>query len=146
MPRGVAAVYQNNWIEAVLCKVSKARHGRDAYEYKAEAETVYQRDTKIALDIISLLSSGDAVTDEARLAEVRDGMRSLGVSSSTQVAALRILKDPPPEPRMTKLAPVVSELFPKFAPQSRGRITERPKRQSGPPQPYRCSLDSLVWR
>lgn len=112
LPRGVAAVYQNNWIEAVLCKVSKARHGRDAYEYKAEAETVYQRDTKIALDIISLLSSGDAVTDEARLAEVRDGMRSLGVSSSTQVAALRILKDPPPEPRMTKLAPVVSELFP----------------------------------
>ena len=112
LPRGVAAVYQNNWIEAVLCKVSKARHGGCAYDYSAEEETVRQRDTKVAFDTIALLSSGDAVTDEARLAEVRDGMRLLGVSSSTQVAALRILKDPPPEPRMTRIAPIVASLFP----------------------------------
>ena len=112
LPRGVAAVYQNNWIEAVLCKVSKARHGGDAYEYAPEEETERWRDMMAALDIVSLLSSGKAVTDEARLSEVRDGMRALGVSASTQVAALRILKDPPPEPRMTRLAPVMTELFP----------------------------------
>lgn len=112
LPRGVAAVYQNNWIEAVLCKVSKARHGGDSYEYALGEEKEQLRDTAAALDIVSLLSSGEAVTDEAKLAEVRDGMRALGVSSSVQVAALRILKDPPPEPRMTKLAPVMTELFP----------------------------------
>lgn len=111
LPRGVAAVYQNNWIEAVLCKVSKARHGGDAYEHQPEEGAKQPRDMETALDIVSLLSSGEAVTDEARLTEVRDGMRSLGVSSSTQVAALRILKDPPPEPRMTKLAPIVAALY-----------------------------------
>jgi hypothetical protein len=112
LPRGVAAVYQNNWIEAVLCKVSKARHGGDSYEYQPEEGATQPRDMKVALDIVSLLSSGEAVTDEARLAEVRDGMRLLGVSASTQVAALRILKDPPPEPRMTRIAPIVSSFFP----------------------------------
>lgn len=112
LPRGVAAVYQNNWIEAVLCKVSKARHGGDSYEYQPEEGTTQPRDMKVALDIVSLLSSGEAVTDEARLAEARDGMRLLGVSASTQVAALRILKDPPPEPRMTRIAPIVSSFFP----------------------------------
>lgn len=112
LPRGVAAVYQNNWIEAVLCKVSKARHGGDSYEYQPEEGATQPRDMKVALDIVSLLSSGEAVIDEARLAEVRDGMRLLGVSASTQVAALRILKDPPPEPRMTRIAPIVSSFFP----------------------------------
>lgn len=112
LPRGVAAVYQNNWIEAVLCKVSKARHGGDSYEYQPEEGAKQPRDMETALDIVSLLSSGEAVTDEARLVEVGDGMRSLGVSSSTQVAALRILKDPPPEPRMTRIAPIVSSFFP----------------------------------
>ena len=112
LPRGVAAVYQNNWIEAVLCKVSKARHGGDSYEYQPEEGATQPRDMKVALDIVSLLSSGEAVTDEARLAEVRDSMRLLGVSASTQVAALRILKDPPPEPRMTRIAPIVSSFFP----------------------------------
>ncbi|SEH39387.1 MULTISPECIES: helicase HerA domain-containing protein [Atopobiaceae] len=112
LPRGVAAVYQNNWIEAVLCKVSKARHGGDTYEYQPEEGAKQPRDMETALDIVSLLSSGEAVADEARLVEVRDDMRSLGVSSSIQVAALRILKDPPPEPRMTRIAPIVSSFFP----------------------------------
>lgn len=113
LPRGVAAVYQNNWIEAVLCKIAKASHGGDTYEYAPEEVAAPPWDAKLALDIVTLLSSGEAVIDEARIAEVRDGMRSLGVSSSTQVAALRILQDPPPEPRMTKLAPIVAALFPK---------------------------------
>lgn len=112
LPRGVAAVYQNNWIEAVLCKVAKARHGEGAYEHLPEEDEERVRDARLALSIVSLLSGSEAVTDEARLADVRDGMRLLDVDSSIQVAALRILKNPPPEPRMTRIAPIVTSLFP----------------------------------
>ena len=117
LPRGVAAVYQNNWIEAVLCKIAKAGHGDNPYEFHSEEEgrvqgAVSEENVKLALDIVSLLSSGEAVTDEARLREIKDHMRSLGASSSAQATALRLLKDPSPELRMTRLSPIVARLLP----------------------------------
>ena len=61
---------------------------------------------------MSLISSGEAITDEALLKDVRDKMESCGMESSLQVATLRLLMDPPPEPRMTRVAPIVARLFP----------------------------------
>lgn len=112
LPRGVAAVYQNNWIEAVLCKVAKAEHCFDPYENPQKEERRIECNPSRALDIVTLLSNGEAITDEIRLGEVRDALKSLGVGSSACVAALRILKDPPSEPRMTRIAPIIASLFP----------------------------------
>lgn len=112
LPRGVAAVYQNNWIEAVLCKVAKAEHSFDPYENPQKEEQRIERDPSRALSIVALLSNGEAIDDETKLSDVRDAMKSLGVGSSGCVAALRILKDPPPEPRMTRIAPIIASLFP----------------------------------
>lgn len=112
LPRGVAAVYQNNWIEAVLCKIAKAEHGSEPYENPQRGERRTEGDSSRALDIVALLSNGEAITDETKLGEIRDAMKGLGVGSSACVTALRILKDPPSEPKMTRMAPIIADLFP----------------------------------
>lgn len=113
LPRGVAAVYQNDWIEAVLCKIDKAEHGEGRYEYRPPTtDSVLERDAMAALEIASLLSKCESVTDEAKLRELREKMSGLGLGAARQVAVLETLRNPPTEPRMTKLAPIMSELFP----------------------------------
>lgn len=113
LPRGVAAVYQNNWIEAVLCKITKARHGGDRYSYTADiGDSTDYDSSSAAFEILSLLSSAEAVTDEDRLRDIRDQMIACGMDSSMQVAALELLRNPPAEVRMTRLAPIVAKLFP----------------------------------
>lgn len=39
LPKGVAAVYQNEWIQPVLCKVDKFDDGGEVYQYREELET-----------------------------------------------------------------------------------------------------------
>ena len=38
LPRGVAAVYQNDWIEPVLCKISRYKAKDEMYQYQAVAK------------------------------------------------------------------------------------------------------------
>ena len=112
LPRGVAAVYQNDWIEAVLCKIDKAEHGDGRYEYSLPTDSVLERDAMAALEIATFLSKCEGVTDEAKLRDLREKMSSLGLGAARQVAVLEMLRNPPVEPRMTLLAPIMSELFP----------------------------------
>lgn len=112
LPRGVAAVYQNDWIEAVLCKIDKAEHGEGRYEYVREGEADVPRDIDAALEIAGLLSRCEGVSGEAGLIDIREKMDRLGIDAATKVSALKILAKPPEKPRMTRLAPIMSALFP----------------------------------
>ncbi len=112
LPRGVAAVYQNDWIEAVLCKIDKAEHGEGRYEYCPPTGGVLERDTAAALEIASLLSKCEGITDEVKLRDLREKMSGLGLGATRKAAVLEMLRNPPVEPRMTKLAPIMGELFP----------------------------------
>lgn len=112
LPRGIAAVYQNNWIEAVLCRVAKARHGGDRYAYEPLESTTSNKESDAVLDIVAMLANGKAITNEAELADIRSKMQLCGLETSLQVAALHVLKDPPPEPRMTRISPIIARLFP----------------------------------
>ena len=112
LPRGVAAVYQNDWIEAVLCKIDKADHGEGRYEYVQRGEADAPRDVDAALEIASLLSRCEGVSDEARLSDIRGKMDRLGIDAATKVAAVKLFAKPPEKPRMTRLAPIMSALFP----------------------------------
>ena len=112
LPRGVAAVYQNDWIEAVLCKIDKAEHGEGRYEYCPPTGGVLERDTAAALEIASLLSKCEGITDEVKLRDLREKMSGLGLGAARKAAVLEMLRNPPVEPRMTKLAPIMGELFP----------------------------------
>ena len=112
LPRGVTAVYQNDWIEAVLCKIDKAEHGEGRYEYVRESVAESPRDIDSALEIAGLLSRCERVGDEARLSDIREKKDCLGIDAATKVAILKLLAKPPEKPKMTRLAPIMSVLFP----------------------------------
>lgn len=111
LPRGVAAVYQNEWIQSVLCKVEK--YDSDTlYTYKREQsnDTVYKPDDM--LKIAQLLSNGTKMNREAIMEEISPILQEQKISSSVRAAIFKLLQNPSKEPRMTKLAPIMSALFP----------------------------------
>ncbi|HJA00214.1 MAG TPA: DUF87 domain-containing protein [Candidatus Collinsella stercoripullorum] len=112
LPRGVAAVYQNDWIEAVLCKIDKAEHGEGRYIYQPESMADSEQDAGDALAIAALLSSCERVSGEDRLHDLRLRMKAVRLDASLQVAVMRLVAIPPEKPKMTKLAPIIGALFP----------------------------------
>ena len=113
LPRGVAAVYQNNWIEAVLCQVDRAQHDESPYVFDAGDTPRAEPHVEGAVRIATLLSCGERVGDEGELHRLMDGMKSMGVRASVRVRAAQLLKDPPEEVHVTVIASIMSELFPR---------------------------------
>ncbi len=114
LPKGVAAVYQNDWVEPALCKVAKAEDGEPwAYE-RPVAETV-EPNTADALAVTEILVYGKKIADESHLRDIREKLDRLDLGASMKVTVLRAVQNPPTEPRMTKLAPMLSALFPDIA-------------------------------
>ena len=112
LPRGVAAVYQNEWIQPVLCMVDKADVNEERYTYSAEAPSDPEWDINERLRIAEMLSSGTKLEKEAVLRDIRPLLSEWRIKGAAQVQMCRMLAAPPNEPRMTKLAPVMSALFP----------------------------------
>lgn len=113
LPCGVAAVYQNEWIQPVLCKIDEFKCSGKSYELpKEETANNVLVDSQKRLKIAELLSSGTAVSYEQILSEIKPILQELKVSSSVHVSVYKFLQNPPEEPRMTNLAPIMSALFP----------------------------------
>lgn len=110
LPRGVAAVYQNEWVQAVLCKVAKAETKDSVYHYEKTTAEQSADDTSQRLKIAELLCSGLAIKNSDERKELLRSVHNL--KPSTQVSILKMLSSPLEKPRYTRLAPVVSELFP----------------------------------
>lgn len=112
LPRGVAAVYQNEWIQAVLCKVKKADTDEKLYEYQTSERKNVELDNEDCLYIATLLSKGEEISKEIIMKELKPLVFKLPVEDSVKVKILKWISNPPKEPRMTKLAPIMGELFP----------------------------------
>lgn len=111
LPLGVAAVYQNEWIEPVLCKVERFADGRKFQHTPEKPEApAGQDDPRQKLRLAELLYSG---TKLGSMEEILEKMEGLPLSASVRVQVIRLLSDPPSSPRYTKLAPVMAQLFPK---------------------------------
>ena len=110
LPVGVAAVYQNNWIEPVLCQVEKYTE-KNEFTFPKKEASVCENTVAFGqrLEIARLLCEG---TKLQSLEEAQELTKDLGLSSCAQVQAIRLLRNPSPSPRYTKLAPVMAELFP----------------------------------
>lgn len=113
LPCGVVAVYQNEWVQPVLCKVERYDIPDTSYEYHREkiAKTELKADDMVS--IAQLLSNGTRMSREAVLSDILPVLRENGIKASVQAAIAKQLENPPREPRMTKLAPIMAELFPK---------------------------------
>ena len=112
LPRGVAAVYQNEWIQAVLCKVKKAEIDEKIYEYHSPKITRAGLDYNECLRIATMLSKGEQASEEMVVKEIKPMLFKLPIENSIKVKILKWISNPPKEPRMTKLAPIMGELFP----------------------------------
>lgn len=110
LPVGVAAVYQNEWVQPVLCHIKKFDNPQTGFEYKREVVERANHDQD-KLTIAKLLSNGTRLDKDVVLKEIRPKLVAMNLSSSVQVRIIKMLLNPPAVPRMTKIAPVVAELF-----------------------------------
>lgn len=112
LPCGVAAVYQNEWVQPVLCKVKHFDNPTWGYDYTKSDEKEKKPAPDEALSIAELLCNGMQLDNESILRDIRPKLNLMGMEASSQVIVYKMLLDPPREPRMTKLAPVMAKLFP----------------------------------
>lgn len=118
LPTGVAAVYQNQWVEAVLCKVQKADENDSKDQKKTKSKYTPQiiddkKLNKKRIHIASLLSNGEKLSSTETVKDADEELKSLNISYAVKSIAIEYLKNPPVAPKMTKLAPVMAALFPK---------------------------------
>ena len=112
LPRGVAAIYQSDWVEAVLCKVEKFNKSEEQFLYKKQFKEADESLYDCRLEISRLLCTGTAITEEIELNKIKEKLFLLKLHASTKVTILRFICSPLDSPRYTKLAPIISELFP----------------------------------
>lgn len=111
LPKGVAAIYQNDWVEPVLCKIAKAEDG-EHFTYSRPIDDVASNQSDDALVVARMLAYGISIGTEAELHSIRERLDRLHIDASAKVKILRTVQNPPTEPRITKLGPVMSTLFP----------------------------------
>lgn len=110
LPCGVAAVYQNEWIEPVLCKVKKYEDVSNSYTYTPDSnDNNVEELNKKRIYIATLLSRGEKLSE----ADSTKELALVNISFIAKEISIEYLKNPPAEPRMTKLAPIMAALFPK---------------------------------
>lgn len=112
LPCGVAAVYQNEWVEPVLCKVDEFQKQDTPYSYEKPAKDIAKSYLDLKLELADLLCNGKSIEDEMKIKELNDRLNVLNINSSTKVQILHSVRSPLESPRYTKLAPIVTELFP----------------------------------
>lgn len=110
LPCGVGAVYQNEWIEPVLCKVDKFEEANDKYQYDY-LEKANDNNIQDALVISNYLIRNEKL-NENELREIKECLNKVKISSSSKILVITLLKNIPNELLATKLAPIMSELYP----------------------------------
>lgn len=112
LPRGVAAVYQNDWIEAVLCKIDKAEHGEGRYEYVTGDQIRQNEARDDAVKIVEVLCGITSLSGERALRDVRERLSRLDLNASMKVAILKAVCPEVGKPKIAAIAPLVAALFP----------------------------------
>lgn len=113
LPQGVAAIYQNEWIQPVLCKIDRFGNSDNKYNYTRPIKETEPDMSNERLKIAQLLSSGTAMSRENILKEISPILQEMKIACSVRATIFKLLLNPSKEPRMTRLAPIMSALFPK---------------------------------
>lgn len=113
LPLGVAAVYQNDWIEPVLCKVAHHHTAEQHYAYTKPPEEKQPQIYTERLSVAGFLCNPDSISpaEKTRLTEI---IRHLNIRAVAVVQLQKYLCEPPKMPRFTKIAPIISALFPEI--------------------------------
>lgn len=114
LPCGVASVYQNEWIQPVLCKINKYDTEAKSFVFTPDETTEKKNNIDDIVYIADLLSGGTNVDASLLRDEVKPILNRMNVDASVKAAAIRMLQNPEAQPRMTRLAPVYNALFPEI--------------------------------
>lgn len=108
LPKGVAALYQNEWIEPILCKVDKFEEANKQFEYHPQ-NLNYPFDSAIKIELLRLLLDK---SDRIDVLNVLNKLELLKVSGYVKVNIIKYLYDSSSSIKPTEVAPIVSEFFP----------------------------------
>ena len=112
LPCGVAAVYQNEWVQPVLCKVKLYDAESVDYSYMPEHNDVGIESLEDKKFIAEVLSSGREISADELQNDIKPRLNKIGLDASIKVKALDMMVNPAEQPRMTKMAIIYDALFP----------------------------------
>lgn len=110
LPKGVAALYQNEWIEPVLCKIEKF-DGR-VREFQVSTNMPSIDDTRLRLSVIELLSESESFDESMSLKEIRDQIDGIQIDSLTKSRIIDWLSKPNSPISMHDYARISHQLYP----------------------------------
>ena len=119
LPKGVAALYQNEWIEPVLCKIEKF-NGK-VREYKFSQENSMNDDSLDRLAVIELLSQFEYFDERMTLKEVRDIVDNIQIDGLTKSRIIDWLTSQNKPLSMHDYAEISSSLYPELVEVVRGK-------------------------
>lgn len=91
LPKGVAVVYQNDWLEPVLCKIGKFRGEEYRYQRDLQNCTSFSCD-KSTIVIQNLLNKTAGEKLDMNLSELSALIIGMDIPSSTKISALKALR------------------------------------------------------
>ena len=113
LPLGVAAMYQNDWIEPVLCKVAHHPTAGQHYEYAKPLEQKQPQIYPERLSIARFLCNPDSIST-AEKTQLNEIIQHLNIRASAIVQLQQYICEPPKSPRVITIAPGISALFPEI--------------------------------
>lgn len=114
LPRGVAAVYQNEWVQPVLCKVKAVDTANLAYTYTPLANKQNVVDYEARLKLASLLCHGEKLEKEVILNDIKPNLEQMRLPAFIQLLVCKLLKDPPKQTNMEQIGTISQYLFPEL--------------------------------
>ena len=117
LPCGVAAVYQNEWIQSVLCKVSLFTDKNGRFKFtpskSAKLEDTLKDRITMAKYLCQLANDSEKVTEILDKAMQDKGL--YGFSGSLYVASIQYLESTKTKPDFSKLSFIVSSMLPELS-------------------------------
>lgn len=109
IPCGVAAVYQNEWVQPVLCKVNYYEAKNVKFNYVPALTDEKKHLSQERMKIAKCLSEGIRMEKE----DLLKSLDALGVSHVVRKIAWNYLQFDHSEVKMTQIAPIIAAVFPK---------------------------------
>lgn len=111
LPKGVAAVYQNEWIQPVLCKVDKFDDGGKVYQYREELEIGSSSAPELYLTISKILTGNETI-EQIDLETMEQDLFKAPISGKTIYQVLNLIRQQVYEVDMVRIAPIISNFYP----------------------------------
>lgn len=112
LPKGVGAVYQNEWIEPILCQMDKFESDGQSYLY--EPEKVMEDDSNDRLAVLELLAHSEDFEEPISVKDIHNLVDAIHVDSLSKRRIFDWLLNPHKEFSMHNFSKVSTALYPEL--------------------------------